>query len=83
MYTLLVVLITVAAIVVPIMMLFGVLAGQMGTGQSDLSGVMGGIGYLASMFILPIIAVVPFTCLFQMAMFERLNGRALPEPAQD
>lgn len=26
--------------------------------------------------------VVPFTCLFQMAMFERLNGRELPEPAQ-
>lgn len=43
--------------------------------------VIGGIGYLASFLILPIIALLTFSCLYQMGVFERLNGRELPEPA--
>lgn len=39
-------------------------------------------GSVAGMFVLPIIVAVPFYVLFQLGMFERLNGRELPEPAQ-
>ena len=40
------------------------------------------ISNVAGMFVLPVIVVIPFYVLFQMGMFERLNGRELPEPAQ-
>lgn len=37
---------------------------------------------LAGAIVVGVIIVVPFTVLFQLGMFERLIGRALPEPAR-
>ena len=37
--------------------------------------------YLGGLIVIGIIAVIPFAILFQMGLYERLNGRQLPEPA--
>jgi hypothetical protein len=37
--------------------------------------------YLGGLIVIGIIAVTPFAILFQMGLYERLNGRQLPEPA--
>lgn len=44
--------------------------------------VMSVIVSFASMFVLPVLVMIPFQVLFQLGMFERLHGRELPEPAQ-
>ena len=38
------------------------------------------ISSVAGMFVITVIVLVPFLVLFQLGMFERLHGRALPEP---
>lgn len=38
--------------------------------------------YVGSMVIVGMIAVIPFTVLLQLGLYERVNGRALPEPAR-
>lgn len=38
--------------------------------------------YLSGIVVIGFIAAVPFTVLFQMALYERLSGREVPEPAQ-
>lgn len=40
------------------------------------------IATVAAFFFPLVIALVPFVILFEIAMFERLNGRELPEPAK-
>ena len=40
------------------------------------------VGSAAGMFVLPIIVTIPFYVLFQLGMFERLQGRELPDPAR-
>lgn len=37
---------------------------------------------VASMLVITVIALVPFAVLLQLGMYERLSGRALPEPAR-
>lgn len=44
--------------------------------------VISAIGSIAGMFVITIIALIPFLILFEIGMFERLNGRRLPEPAK-
>jgi len=44
--------------------------------------VLGVIGSIGGSLIITVIAVVPFLVLFEIGMFERLNGRNLPEPAR-
>lgn len=43
--------------------------------------VMSVIGSFAGSFVFPLVISIPFYILFQLGMFERLNGRELPEPA--
>lgn len=38
--------------------------------------------YLGSMIVIGIIASIPFAMLFQIALYERVSGREVPEPAQ-
>jgi hypothetical protein len=38
--------------------------------------------YVGSMILIGVIAAIPFMMLFQIALYERINGRALPEPAR-
>lgn len=38
--------------------------------------------YLSGLVVIGFIAAVPFTVLFQLALYERLSGREVPEPAQ-
>lgn len=35
----------------------------------------------ASMVVLPVLVLTPFIMLFELGLYERLNGRRLPEPA--
>lgn len=44
--------------------------------------VVSGITMVASFVVVSLIALVPFMMLVQVALFERLNGRELPEPAR-
>ena len=37
---------------------------------------------VASMIVIPVLVLAPFTMLFQLGMYERLSGRQLAEPAQ-
>ena len=38
--------------------------------------------YAGSMVVIGMIAAIPFGVLLQLALYERLNGRELPEPAK-
>src|SRR5699024_6747074 len=38
--------------------------------------------YVSGIVVIGFIAVVPLTVLFQMALYERLSAREVPEPAQ-
>lgn len=38
--------------------------------------------YVGSLVVIGFVAAIPFTVLFQMALYERVNGRELPEPAR-
>ena len=44
--------------------------------------VVGAISSVASLFVLPVLLVIPFSLLLQLGMYERLKGRELVEPAQ-
>lgn len=44
--------------------------------------VIGIIGSIAGSLVVTVLALVPFLLLFELGMFERLNGRELPEPAR-
>lgn len=37
---------------------------------------------IASSIIIPVLVLTPFMMLFELGMYERLNGRELPEPAK-
>lgn len=44
--------------------------------------IIGAASTIASLFMIPLLILVPFMVLFQVGLYERLNGRRLPAPAQ-